>query len=87
MEIIREKNEFYVLTNNGKAYIRFKVFNGKIDLYETFVPEKERGKGIAKTLTLEALKFAKENKLKVIPSCPYVKDFIEKNPEWKEIVE
>jgi predicted GNAT family acetyltransferase len=30
--------------------------------------------------------FAKENKLKVIPLCPFAKSLIEKTPEFQEVL-
>ena len=58
----------------------------KLEYYETFVPKKHRGKKVAKQLAKEALSFAKENNLKVILTCAFVKNFVKKNQKFAKIV-
>jgi len=86
MKVELANNEFFINTKSGKAYLKFEIKENKIYLIETFVPESERGKGIAKKLTLEALKYADKNNLKVVPICSFARDFIEKNKEWKRLL-
>lgn len=47
-----------------------------MDLYHTFTNPALRGKGLAALVARAALEFAKENNLKVIPTCPYIQTFI-----------
>ncbi len=63
-----------------------KKSNHTLDYYETFVPEKHRGQKIASQLTMEALSYAKENKLKVIPSCSFVDSFVKENHKFDDII-
>ena len=87
MEVKHEDNRFYVKTAHGDAELLYKITDGnKMSIYHTYVPEKERGKGIAGEIAVAAFEFAKKNKLKVKPDCQYIKHFIEKHPEMKELV-
>ncbi|MEM5811326.1 MAG: GNAT family N-acetyltransferase [Candidatus Aenigmatarchaeota archaeon] len=86
MKVLKGKNKFYVKLNGNEAHLLFRVEGNKMNIYEVFVPEKYRGRGIAKKLTIEALNYAKSNKMKVVPKCSYVKEFINKNREWTKLI-
>ena len=71
-----------------QAELLYKLDGKIMDLYHTFTPEELRGKGLAERLTKAAFEFAEKSKLKIRPSCSYVKDvFLKKHPEWMDIVE
>ncbi|MCH7770967.1 MAG: N-acetyltransferase [Bacteroidetes bacterium] len=57
-----------------------------IRLIFTFTPPKSRGKGIAKIVVEYAFNYAKENNLKVIPTCSYVKAFVKRNDNYKDLL-
>ena len=87
MEVNHSKNRFYIKTPYGNAELLYKINGNVMSIYHTFVPEKERGKGISKELAAAAFAFAKKNKLKVSPDCSYIKHYVELNKELKEIIE
>lgn len=77
----------FVLDVNGKeVYVLYAEDKEIIDLYSTYTPPRLRGQGLAEKVVLAAFEYAKENKLKVIASCWYVREFIEKHPEFRTIV-
>lgn len=77
----------FVLDVNGKeVYVLYAEDKETIDLYSTYTPPRLRGQGLAEKVVLAAFEYAKENKLKVIASCWYVREFIEKHPEIRTIV-
>lgn len=45
-----------------------------------------KGNGVGKKMVKAAVGFAKENKLKIIPLCPFTKKIIEKNKEFQEVL-
>lgn len=49
---------------------------GVIELYHTFVPPALRRRGLAAALVQFALNYAKANNLRVIPTCPYVANYM-----------
>jgi predicted GNAT family acetyltransferase len=52
----------------------------------TVVPLVLEGHGIAGRLAGEALDYARNSGLSVVPLCPYVADYIEKHPEYRDLV-
>jgi len=46
----------------------------------------QRGRGIAAKLTMVALEYATEKKLRVIPMCSYVASYIRRHPEYAELM-
>jgi predicted GNAT family acetyltransferase len=52
-----------------------------MDMRRTFVPETMRGEGVAELLAAAAFEYAASQKMKVIPTCPYIsKTFLKKHP-------
>jgi predicted GNAT family acetyltransferase len=60
--------------------------DGTLDFQHTYTPPELRGRQIAYAITKFALDYAIQNNLKVIPTCPYVSDFINNNPEYKKVL-
>ena len=79
-------SRFVLDVNGNEVYVLYAEDKGVIDLYSTFTPPKLRGQGLAEKVVLAAFKYAKEKNLNVIPSCWYVRKFIEKHPEFRIIV-
>jgi uncharacterized protein len=83
-----EKNKQFVAIAEGKACtLEYSVLpDGKtLDYYSTFVPPELRGRHIGQNIVKFALDFAKENDYKIIPSCPFVKLYIDRHPEYRNI--
>jgi uncharacterized protein len=87
-KVIHEKeNERFVLYADGKeAYVEYNVGEGELNLYHTHTDPELRGKGLAAQVVRAALEYIKENDLKVVPTCSYVRSFVSKNDEYKELV-
>ncbi|OJW52737.1 MAG: hypothetical protein BGO67_09595 [Alphaproteobacteria bacterium 41-28] len=84
-----EKNKQFVAVLEGKeATLKYSILpDGKtLDYYSTFVPPKSRGQHIGQDIVKFALDFAKENDYKIIPSCSFVKAFIDKHSEYSKLV-
>ena len=86
--IIHEKeNERFVMYFDEKeVYVEYTMAGKEINLYHTYTHPALRGKGLAAQVVRAAFEFAKENNLKVIPTCSYTQAFLAKNDEYKEIV-
>jgi uncharacterized protein len=57
-----------------------------VDLRSTLVPPHLRRNGFGTRLVRHALEWARDNGMRVIPSCPFVASFIERHPEYQELV-
>jgi len=52
----------------------------------TEIDSSYEGKGLAKILVKEALDATRDEKLGVLPFCPFVHRYVEKNPEYLALV-
>ena len=78
---------FTARTGSGIAYISYERPDEQtIDLQHTVVPEADRGQGVGASLVEAAFSHAQENGLRVIPTCPFVKAWLEKHPEYQAAV-
>jgi predicted GNAT family acetyltransferase len=81
------KSRFEFEENGEIAYLEFEIDNdGWITLWHTEVPSALRGRGIAGMLARTAFEYARDNKLKVDVVCPIALDFVQKNPEFRDLV-
>jgi uncharacterized protein len=89
LQKINEKDGAFYIDVNGKqqAMMTF-VFagNDKIIIDHTEVNPESNGKGFGKMMVLKAIEFAREQKLKIIPLCPFAKSVFDKNPEFKDVL-
>jgi uncharacterized protein len=87
-KVIHEKdNERFIIYTKGKeAFVEYRMRKNEMDLYHTFTHPLLRGKGFAAQVVRAAFEFAKENSLKVIPTCSYVQSFVRRYIEYKELV-
>lgn len=86
-EIINDKQDSrFVLDVDGlEVYALYAEDKETIDLYSTYTPPQLRGQGLAEKVVLAAFEYAKEKNLKVIPSCWYVRKFLDKHIEYQNI--
>ncbi len=82
----KENERFVIYVEGNEVYVEYTMRNNEINLHHTYTDPALRGKGLAAQVVRAALEFAKENNLKVIPTCSYVQAFIAKNDEYKELV-
>jgi len=68
------------------AVLEYEFEDGVMALVHTGVPQALQGRGIAGQLAKFALEYAREHHLQVIPYCPYVKVYLERHPEYMDVV-
>lgn len=68
------------------AFIEYILVKDKIYLTHTEVPKSLSGKGIGSQIVYQALNDVEERKLTLIPLCPYVALYIQRNPRYKSLV-
>lgn len=52
----------------------------------TRVPDHLEGHGMGSELARAALDSARRQNLKVVPTCPFIASYIEKNPEYRDLL-
>jgi hypothetical protein len=81
------ENARFVADADPQAVLTYvRTAAGTLDFNHTFVPPALRGRGTAAELAAYALSYARDNGLKVVPSCPFVAKFIQRNPQYGDLV-
>jgi len=78
--------QFELWVDGHLAKIDYKEAKGKIYLIHTEVAPELKGQGVASVLVRKTLELLKDRGRPIMPFCPYVKAYIIRHPEWKEIV-
>lgn len=84
-----DKNGSFKAVENGQeAGLMTYVWAGpgKFIIDHTEVNEAFSGKGVGKQLVLAAVKYARDNKTKILPLCPYAKSVFDKNPDLQDVL-
>ena len=68
------------------GFLVYRLGDSVITLVHTEVDPAHSGQGHAATLARGALDDARSRGLAVVPSCPYVASYIEKHPEYADLV-
>ena len=68
------------------ATVNYKVQGKSVELVHTEVPSEYQGQGLAGKLARAALDWARAQGMKVIPSCSFIRGYIEKHPEYADLV-
>ena len=68
------------------AYLEYNLAGKVLQLIHSEVPQALRGQGIAAELANAALEWAREHNVKVDVICPSVADYLEKHPEYSDLV-
>jgi len=58
----------------------------KISINHTEVNPAYEGKGIGHSLVIEAVRYARENHLKILPLCWFVRLILNKTPSFKDVL-
>jgi predicted GNAT family acetyltransferase len=53
-----------------------------MDILSTYVPPAGRGQGVAGALVQTALRYARDEDYAVVPSCWYVRTWVDRNPAY-----
>jgi uncharacterized protein len=87
-DIVNNKaHQRYELAVDGHlAATYYKIADGVITFIHTEVPPELGGKGIGSTLIKGALDQVRAAGLKVIAQCPFVKGWIDKHPDYADLM-
>lgn len=82
-----ERHRFEVTLDGDTAFAEYRLKPGQIVLPHTVVPPSFEGKGVAGALARYAFGYARDNGLKVVPTCPFMSAWVKKHPEQHDIVD
>jgi predicted GNAT family acetyltransferase len=80
------KHRYELSVDGHVAATYYTLADGIITFVHTEVPPELGGRGIGSKLIKGALDQVRASGLKVIPQCPFVKAFIEKNAAYQDLL-
>ena len=79
-------HRFECNVEGGVAFTAYYRSGNEIVFTHTEVPGEAEGQGIAGKIVAFALAYARERQLVVVPQCPYVKSYLKRHREFRDIV-
>jgi predicted GNAT family acetyltransferase len=78
----------YEITVDGDrvGFVTYRITDGTMSLVHTEIDPRKRVRGLGGQLVRGALDDARARGLTVRPLCPFVADYIERNPEYADLV-
>ncbi len=81
------ESRFEITINGHLCEIDYTTdLKGNLKILHTGVPMPLEGQGIAAAMTKCMLEYARENNLKVYPFCPYTSSYLQRHPEYEDVV-
>src|SRR5262245_44620824 len=87
IELDPEAGRLEVHTGEPAPFIALRLRGSKLSLIHTEVPPALRAQGVAEAMAQSALDYARSHHLTVLPFCPFVRKFIERHPEYQDLVD
>lgn len=79
--------KYYALVDGHESVCEYgRSGDGVLNFMHTYVPPELRGKGIADELVRQALEDVLARGLKVIPSCWFVRLYIDRHPKYQPLL-
>ena len=82
----RAHHRYELVVEGHLAATYYKLEDGVITFIHTEVPPELGGKGVGSRLIKGALDQVRADGLKVVAQCPFVKAYIEKHPDYQDLL-
>ncbi|EKS38092.1 MAG: putative GNAT family acetyltransferase [Afipia broomeae] len=79
-------NRYELDADGATAFADYRLAPGKVIITHTETPRPLRGRGIASKLVQGTLEQIRADGLKVVAGCGFVVDYLEKHPEFADVV-
>ena len=81
-----ERHRFELDADGHIAFSNYKRADGVLTILHTEVPKELEGRGIGSALIRGVLDIARAQGLKVIAVCPFATGYIERHPEYADLL-
>jgi len=90
MEIKQEERHHagsFYLDDEGKRVGEMRYLNkdGIMNIYHTEIDPSWKGHNLGFKLVEAGVKYARENNLQILPTCPYAKTVFDRTPEFRDV--
>ncbi len=79
-------HRYETVVDGHRSVCEYELVDGRMVFTHTVVPTELRGRGIAEKLVRAALAEARVAGRRVVPQCSYVAKFIERHPEYRDLL-
>tara|TARA_R110000822_G_scaffold299130_1_gene422054 strand:+ start:360 stop:635 length:276 start_codon:yes stop_codon:yes gene_type:complete len=83
----KEKKRFEATVQKQTVIVDYKIERNTIYLTRVKVPTELEGQGIGSTMVEQVLQKNGAMGFKLVPVCPFVKYYIDKNPKWNKLLD
>ena len=80
------RHRFELQEGGATGFLTYIERDGSIVFTHTIVPPELEGRGIGGRIVAEGLGWARERGLQVVPQCSFVQGYIERHPEYADLV-
>lgn len=83
-----ETSRLFIAEVDGhQATVAYRVVDkNTLDFQSTYVPHVLRGQNVGTQLVRYALDWAREQKMRVVPTCWFVGSVVERHPEYRDVL-
>lgn len=82
-----EQQRFEMETSTGIAVAEYRRDGDTLVIFHTEVPAALRGQGMGDKLIRGVLEDVRRRRLKIVPRCWFVREFVASNPEYGDLIE
>ncbi|MBE3119310.1 MAG: N-acetyltransferase [Candidatus Atribacteria bacterium] len=82
----QQAGRFEVKKDGHLAVLEYQLADGKIIFTHTGVPEALGGQGLGSRLAVAGLDYARAQSFAVVPLCSFIAGYIQKHPEYQDLV-
>lgn len=82
----KQANRFETTIDGQTGYISYKERGGSLVYDHTIVPQALGGRGVGSALVKHALDYAREHDKKVVSQCSFVSSYINKHPDYQDLI-
>jgi uncharacterized protein len=91
IEIVRneQRHRYEALLDSELAgFMTYRLHDGTIELVHTEIDDAFEGKGVGSVFVRDVLdEIRSDGTLRVVPSCPFVAEWIERHPDYADLVD
>ena len=81
-----EANRYELAVGDQVAVVTYNLSPPNLMITETLVPVPLEGQGLASRLAKHVLEDARARELLVLPVCPFFSGYLQKHPDWADVV-
>lgn len=80
------RSRFELEADGVTVFMNYRLAGNVISLDHTETPVAARGRRLASRLTKGVLDEMRSRGLKIVPRCPFVRAYVERHPEYRDLV-